>query len=211
MKQWSNSPSSVFEKKSRSALTIFEHMLIIVIEATMARPKCTRRIHNPPADRCFGPKCEESAGDDAIRLTIDEYEALRLCDLLKMHHHEAADEMNVSRQTIGRILESAREKTARAIIEGLSLIVAGGQYTMISTRAFRCASCNARWEMPFGGGRPQQCPQCNGTNFHREHSEAPSCDTANAGGPGMGRRNRGMNGKGGRPKGCHRRWRGAQA
>lgn len=165
----------------------------------MARPKCRRLIQIPPAARCFGPKCEQAAEEAAVRLTLDECEALRLCDVLKMHHHEAADEMNVSRQTIGRILESAREKTAKAILEGLSLIVAGGDYTMTNTRIFRCSACNARWELPFGSGRPQECPECKSINFHREHEAVGA-----AAGRGAGRCHRGPAGQA-RGRGCRRR------
>lgn len=186
-------------------LIYFEHMPIILIRATMARPKCCRLIHTEPTVRCFGPKCEDSAGEGAISLSYDELEALRLCDLLKMHHHEAADEMNVSRQTIGRILESAREKTAKAVSEGLSLLVAGGQYSMSLTRSFRCSSCNSKWELPFGGGRPQDCPECKSTNFHREHTVAEP-EAALVGGPGKGCCHRGQKGQG-----HGRRCRGGQA
>jgi len=189
-------------------LSYFEHRLIIIAKLTMARPKCCRIIHNHRAAWCFGPKPENSAENGAIRLTLDECEALRLCDLLKMHHHEAADEMKVSRQTIGRILESAREKSAKAIIEGLNLIVAGGPYTMAANRTFRCRACNHAWEMPFGGERPKECPQCKSANFHREHVDSMPLSATQENGPSL-RRRRGQGQCQGQGRG--RRCRGSQA
>jgi predicted DNA-binding protein (UPF0251 family) len=54
-------------------------------------------------------------------LGLDEMEALRLADLEGLYHENAADRMKVSRATFGRILESARKKVARALLEGKAL------------------------------------------------------------------------------------------
>lgn len=55
---------------------------------------------------------------EEILLDQDELEALRLADLLAYSQVEAATEMNVSRATFGRIVESARRKVADAILNG---------------------------------------------------------------------------------------------
>ena len=59
-------------------------------------------------------------------LGLDEAEALRLADLEGLYHEAAARNMGVSRATFGRILASARGKTADAIVNGKALRLAGG-------------------------------------------------------------------------------------
>jgi predicted DNA-binding protein (UPF0251 family)/predicted Fe-Mo cluster-binding NifX family protein len=61
-----------------------------------------------------------------VILGFDELEALRLADLEGLYQEAAAIRMGVSRQTFGRIVETARRKVADAIINGKHLRVAGG-------------------------------------------------------------------------------------
>jgi DNA-directed RNA polymerase subunit RPC12/RpoP len=98
---------------------------------------------------------------------MDEFEALRLADLDGAYHEQAALEMNVSRQTFGRILESARRKVARVLVEGLALRIEGGVIERTFQRAFTCAGCGKDWEEPFGTGRPAGCPACGSADFFR--------------------------------------------
>jgi Predicted DNA-binding proteins len=60
-------------------------------------------------------------------LGLDEAEALRLADLEGLYQEAAARSMGVSRQTFGRIVESARGKVADAILNGKALKVEGGR------------------------------------------------------------------------------------
>jgi len=59
-------------------------------------------------------------------LTVDEFEAIRLADLEGLYQEQAAEKMNVSRQTFGRILESAHKKIADALVHGKALSIQGG-------------------------------------------------------------------------------------
>jgi predicted DNA-binding protein (UPF0251 family) len=59
-------------------------------------------------------------------LTVDELEAIRLADLQGLYHEQAAEKMKVSRQTFGRILESAHKKIADALVNGKALSIQGG-------------------------------------------------------------------------------------
>jgi predicted DNA-binding protein (UPF0251 family) len=52
---------------------------------------------------------------------MDEFEAIRLADLERLYHEQAAEKMGISRQTFGRILEAARSKVAKALARGLAL------------------------------------------------------------------------------------------
>ena len=54
---------------------------------------------------------------EEIVLTPDELEALRLADLEGMYQEKAAENMGISRQTFGRIIESAHKKVAEALIK----------------------------------------------------------------------------------------------
>ncbi len=56
-----------------------------------------------------------------VSLAPDEVEALRLCDLHSMYHGDAAEQMGVSRQTLGRLIKQARHKVAKALINGMAL------------------------------------------------------------------------------------------
>jgi len=61
----------------------------------------------------------------AVTLRRDEAEAVRLADLQGLYQAEAAGRMGVSRQTFGRIVESARRKIADAIINRKCLKIEG--------------------------------------------------------------------------------------
>ncbi|MEO3992873.1 MAG: DUF134 domain-containing protein [Desulfurococcaceae archaeon TW002] len=56
-------------------------------------------------------------GGEPIYLDLAEVEALKLIDIEKLSFREAEQLMGVSRSTIWRLVNSAREKIARAIIE----------------------------------------------------------------------------------------------
>jgi len=160
----------------------------------MPRPFCCRRIAGPPFCRMFKPAGIPASQLEAVTLSLDELEALRLADLEGLYQEQAAERMDVSRQTFGRIVESARKKVAQALINGLALIIEGGTVQMSSMRKFRCYACQHVWEVPYGTARPAQCPSCNDTNIHRHEEQrgpgAGQCPSPAAGpgaGAGMGR------------------------
>jgi uncharacterized protein len=97
---------------------------------------------------------------EEIVLSLDEFEAIRLADLEGLYHEQAAERMNISRQTFGRIVEEARGKIARVLVEGLALRIEGGEIEMAEQRTFRCQQCGHTWSVPFGTGRPDDCPAC---------------------------------------------------
>jgi hypothetical protein len=99
--------------------------------------------------------------------------------------------MNISRQTFGRIIESAHRKVAETLVEGKALRIEGGEIEMAEMRTFKCCDCQHTWGLPFGAGRPQECPKCKGLNIHRVPEDR-----------GWGR-GQGRGGGGGRGR-CHR-------
>jgi predicted DNA-binding protein (UPF0251 family) len=92
----------------------------------MARPCKCRRIGGPPQADYFKPRGVPLADLPEVNLTMDEFEAVRLADLLGLYQEEAARRMDVSRQTFGNIIESARKKIADAIVNAKALKIEGG-------------------------------------------------------------------------------------
>jgi len=104
---------------------------------------------------------------EEVVLTVDELEALRLSDLEGLYQEAAADQMNVSRQTFGRIVSVARKKVAEALVVGKAVRIEGGEFQAAREREFECQSCRHVWKMPQGTGRPAGCPECGGSDFQR--------------------------------------------
>ena len=77
-----------------------------------------------PLYRSFSP--DDIAADESVRMTVDEYEAVRLLDAEGLTQEACADRMNVARTTVTAIYDSARKKIADAIVHGKRLLIAGG-------------------------------------------------------------------------------------
>lgn len=134
----------------------------------MPRPMKCRAIAQNPEHRAFGPFCSEKSGAEPVVMSIDEFEAIRLADVEGLYQEEAARQMQVSRQTFGNILASARKKLGEMLVLGRMINVNGGNI-MVSQeeREFGCAACGHKWSLPFGVARPAECPTCSSQNIHR--------------------------------------------
>ena len=77
-----------------------------------------------PLYRSFSP--DDITADESVRMTVDEYEAVRLLDAEGLTQEACADRMNVARTTVTAIYDSARKKLADAIVHGKRLLIAGG-------------------------------------------------------------------------------------
>jgi predicted DNA-binding protein (UPF0251 family) len=172
----------------------------------VVRPKRCRRIAALPDFALFKPAGVPGRTLQDVELTVDEYEALRLADYEGLYQEKAAERMGVSRQTFGRIVESARKKVAKALVEGMALRIQGGEVEMAEMRVFECADCGHVWEVPFGTGRPAECPACQSKRFKRAQEVA----VGQAGGQG-GRRRRHRRGGPGRKGAGQGRGRGRAA
>jgi len=150
----------------------------------MPRPFIQRRVCCKPESDYFKPRGIPVDMLEEINLTLDELEAVRLADLEGMYQEDAAAKMNISRQTFGNIIDSAHKKIADALLNGKALKIEGGVYKMAGMRRFKCYACNHEWEVPYGTGRPQECPQCKSTDIHRAEEDR---GYARRGGPGYGR------------------------
>ncbi len=137
----------------------------------MARPRNCRRVGCLPGSEYFKPRGIPLSALDEINLTVDEFEAIRLADFEGLYQDQAAGKMNVSRQTFGRIIASGHKKVAEALVKGKALKIEGGDFNMATMRNFRCYECQHSWELPYGTGRPKNCPSCKGGNIYRADAD----------------------------------------
>ena len=144
----------------------------------MVRPKRMRRVVS-----C--PKHELKMDLKPIKLTVDEFEAIRFKDYHNIKQTESAEFMGISQSTFHRILNSARNKMAISLIEGRPIIVIKGD-TIINPNKYLCNDCNFQWSNP--DKEYEKCPDCKSTNisklntknigdkFLNEKCFCPDCD-----------------------------------
>jgi predicted DNA-binding protein (UPF0251 family)/predicted Fe-Mo cluster-binding NifX family protein len=90
------------------------------------RPRFIRNIGFLPSVTYFKPAGVRLAELEEVVIPHDEVEAIRLKNLLGLPQEEAARQMNVSQPTFHRLLLSAHEKMADAIVNGKALRIEGG-------------------------------------------------------------------------------------
>ena len=127
----------------------------------MGRRQLWRKVSFIPSITYFKPAGIPLAGLDEVKLLVEEAEAVRLKDLEGLEQEECAQKMNISRTTFSRILDSARQKIADALLNGKAIRIEGGNFEM-AVRRFRCISGH-EWEVPFEtmiSNPPEFCPRC---------------------------------------------------
>jgi len=140
------------------------------------RPKKPRFVSCGPVFARFGP--QGLAGNSAQHetLTVEELEAIRLADLEGLYQEEAAERMEISRQTFQRIVKSARRKVASSLVNGKALSIEGGCHVIAGEeRLLECLSCGHTWREPFGTGKrafEYSCPNCGLQTLRRAHPGA---------------------------------------
>ena len=144
----------------------------------MPRPVCRRRIGFMPGTRYFKPMGVPMNMLEEIILNLDELEAVRLADYEGLYQEQAAEKMQISRPTFGRIIESAHKKIADALVNGRALRIQGGtievhgfggpRHGMGAAGFCVCPKCKEK--VPHRPGMPckeERCPKC-GTRMMRE-------------------------------------------
>jgi predicted DNA-binding protein (UPF0251 family) len=122
-------------------------------------PKC-RRVEFLPDVTYFKPAGIPLRDLEEVRMSIEEVEALRLKDLEGLEQEHGAEKMNVSRPTFQRVLASARQKVADALLNGKAIRIDGGNFEM-TWRRFRCRRGH-EWELETPVSVPPElCPACN--------------------------------------------------
>jgi len=157
----------------------------------MPRPFRCRRVRCRPDSNYFKPRGIPIDMLEEVNLTIDELEAIRLADLQEMYQEKAAKKMNVSRQTFGNILTSAHKKIADTLVNSKALKIEGGVVKMME-RHFVCYDCKKEWSLPYGTGRPDECPECKSRNMHRAPQDRGWARGGRGHGRGRGKCRRGV-------------------
>jgi predicted DNA-binding protein (UPF0251 family) len=132
--------------------------------------KVKRRVSCLPKATYFKPREIPMCDLSIIRLSIEELEAIRLCDLLQTEQNDAADLMGISRKTFWNDLQKARQKIADALVNGKAIEITGGDYVNSGEckTEFLCRECGKGWETPCSEGRPECCPGCTSKSIYRK-------------------------------------------
>ena len=107
----------------------------------MPRPRKCRRVCAMPENQGFEPlgKQEKNCGNRIVKMSIDEYETIRLIDWEKLTQVQCSEQMGIARTTVTGIYDSARTKLADALIHGKMLKIQGGDYTLCSGDKEKCS------------------------------------------------------------------------
>lgn len=119
----------------------------------MSRPKKWRNVCCLPKNSRYGPlgcTCEEE-----IRMTVDEYEAIRLIDHEGLNQEACAQQMNVARTTVQGIYTEARKKLAELLVSGKMLVIEGGEYKLCDDLGPNCGRGCAKHRRGQGYGASQ--------------------------------------------------------
>ena len=103
----------------------------------MPRPFSCRRIAGRPAASIFKPAGIPLRELEEVVMTLDEFEAMRLASLDGLYQEQAAEEMNISRTTFSRVIQSAHRKVADALVHGKALRIEGGPVKLQKRRCCR--------------------------------------------------------------------------
>jgi len=95
------------------------------------RPEKYRIVRVDPRISQFSPRGRPGRPDE-IELAMDEFEAIRLADLIGLNQKKAAVSMHISQQTFSRILKRAHKAIADAIVQGKIIKIRGGHYVISS-------------------------------------------------------------------------------
>ncbi|NPA68461.1 MAG: DUF134 domain-containing protein [Chlorobi bacterium] len=129
----------------------------------MPRPQKKRKVNTPPLFTDFKPSGISARNLEEIVLSLDEFEALRLADFIGMSQEEAASEMEISRPTFTRLIETARKKSADFFINGKRLILEGGNIHF-RKNIIKCEACGHAFHTGLHA-EIENCPHCGSSKL----------------------------------------------
>ena len=110
----------------------------------MPRPRKQKMICAMPRCSAFGPQ-GSSGGGEAVILSVEEFETVRLIDHEQLDQAQCAEIMGVARSTVQRLYTDARYKIAQSLVNGQVLRISGGDYTLCENRSpDMCRGCGRR-------------------------------------------------------------------
>jgi uncharacterized protein len=141
----------------------------------MPRPQSLRKVTAQPSITWFKPAGVRLGELEEVVLSLDELEAVRLTDQEGLYQEQAAQAMNVSRPTLGRILVTAHQKIADALVHGKAIRIEGGAVEVQSNIELCCQGCGHRWSIAGGLPRGKACPACQGDQVIRAEACIRGC------------------------------------
>ncbi len=127
----------------------------------MSRNIKQRTISCIPEFSIFKPKGILNKNTEVIHLSLDELEAIRLIDYQCLYHNDAANKMNVSRATIGRIVNDARKKISDALLNGKILKIGGGEVHLNRMNDGNCVFCTINNDKIERNDLSEKCKICS--------------------------------------------------
>lgn len=129
----------------------------------MARPKKNRIVQQPPVFTSFKPMGLPSRYLKEINLSLDQYEAIRLTDLVGYDHEKASEHMEISRSTFTRLVDQARAIVAEFLVVGGNLVINGG-VVHFKTNKILCKACKKAATITLEE-EVTHCPHCGSDNI----------------------------------------------
>ncbi|AFL99999.1 MULTISPECIES: DUF134 domain-containing protein [Desulfitobacterium] len=123
----------------------------------MPRPMKWRKVCCLPESNRFGPLDFNAEDKNHVRMTVDEYETIRLIDLEGFTQEECAKKMNIARTTVQGIYIEARKKLAESLVNGKVLLIEGGEYRLCDGLGNGCGQgCHKRRRRMGCSGEEEQ-------------------------------------------------------
>jgi len=133
----------------------------------MPRPRLCRIVGLQPDVTYFKPAGIRIIDLEETVLTVDEFEAVRLKDLLGLEQEKCAKKMGISQPTFHRLVLSARKKIADAIVNGKAIRIEGGNFKMLKSKTGRIGRGQG-----FGPAMTCVCPACG---YQEEKARGVPC------------------------------------
>ena len=95
----------------------------------MPRNSKCKCVGSLPRFSSFVPADRRDEGHQ-LRLSVEEFETIRLIDYEGLNQELCAERMGVGRGTVQALYAEARKKTARFLVEGARLEISGGTYRL---------------------------------------------------------------------------------
>ncbi len=103
----------------------------------MARPRKCRKVCSLPENYGFAPM-KGIDDENRVVMAVDEYETIRLIDLVGYTQEECAAQMHIARTTVQGIYNEARKKLADALVNGKVLYIEGGDFALCEGESVPC-------------------------------------------------------------------------
>lgn len=124
----------------------------------MGRRRMCRRLSELPLVKGFKPLKPQPFQKDPVILSLDQFEALRLCDYQGLSQEEAAIQMEISRPTFTRLYTEARKNLVQAVVEGRVFVMQGGN-VKLNGQFLQCKECHTSFKVEKEVSS-NHCPHC---------------------------------------------------